>query len=304
MDNKGFFTATFNIDIAKKYGTDAAIMLSNIHYWCKKNKANRKNFHNGAYWSYSTREAFSELFPYLTVRQIDTILTNLKKDGLIKVDNFNPKKYDKTLWYTVDETLYNAYLTTISPNGNMDVTDSSHGSNENVAPIPNTKQIVNTDNISCATSYTFELFWEDYGVKKNKHEAQRKFNKLSPKEKNHIQTIMPQYKKDTPEVNFRKHPTTFLNQKTWLDYDETEVKTTSSTTTKSETKEQRYNTLLERIKQKPFDENRFTIDERRFMILYQSETDRFPPDDRKMISEMTSLTREEQNIKDAQRWTI
>lgn len=78
----------------------------------------------------------------------------------------------------------------------------------------------------------------------------------------------------------------------------------TSDLTKFDTKEQRYNTLLERIKQKPFDENRFTIDERRFMILYQSETDRLPPDDRKMISEMTSLTKEEQNIKDAQRWTI
>lgn len=297
MENRGFFTATFNIDIAKKYGTDAAIMLQNILYWCKKNKANRKNFHNGTYWSYSTREAFSELFPYLTVRQIDTILMKLRKDGLVKVDNFNPKKYDKTLWYTVDETLYNAYLTTISPNGDMDVTDLSLRCDENVAPIPNTKQIVNTDNISSATSYTFELFWEDYGVKKNKHEAQKKFNKLSPKDKNHIQAIMPQYKLDTPEIKFRKHPSTFLNQKTWLDYDITEPKTTTAMPTNPT--ESRYWNLMEIIKQRPHDNGRFTYDERKFIISCQQSFDRNPPEERKLLSDTCSLTRAEINEREA-----
>jgi hypothetical protein len=62
--------------------------------------------------------------------------------------------------------------------------------------------------------------------------------------------------------------------------------------------------LLERIKQRPFDETRFTLEERRFMILYQSDIDRFPPDDRKMISDLTSYTKAEQNIREAAQWKI
>jgi hypothetical protein len=74
--------------------------------------------------------------------------------------------------------------------------------------------------------------------------------------------------------------------------------------TKFDTKEKRYNMLLERIKQRPFDETRFTLEERRFMILYQSDIDRFPPDDRKMISDLTSYTKAEQNIREAAQWKI
>jgi len=290
MENRGFFTATFNIDIAKKYGTDAAIILSHIHYWCKKNKLNRKNFHNGNYWTYNTRDAFSELFPYLTVRQIDTILTNLRKDGLIKVDNFNPKKYDKTLWYSVDENVYNAYLATISPNGDMEVTDSSHASHENVAPIPDTKQIVNTNESSCATSYTFEKFWEAYGVKKNKHESQKKFNKLSQKDKNHIQAILPQFLLDTPDKNFRPHPTTFLNQKRWFDYSIEAIKSTNETKL---TGEQLYWELIKRGESMPNDNNRYTYQERKFIIECQSTIDRYPPDTRKLVADTCSLFKSE-----------
>jgi hypothetical protein len=194
--------------------------------------------------------------------------------------------------------------TTQSENATMDSSKTRLSQSENATLDIQEINKENNNKIICATSYTFELFWEDYGVKKNKHEAQRKFNKLSLKDKNHIQAIMPQYKKDTPEVQFRKHPTSFLTQKVWLDYDMNEVKTTTSITTKAETKEQRYNMLLERIKQRPFDETRFTLEERRFMILYQSDIDRFPPDDRKMISDLTSYTKAEQNIREAAQWKI
>ena len=290
MNNQGFFTATFNVDIAKEFGTDAAIILSNIQFWCRKNKANNKNFHEGEYWTYNSKDAFTELFPYLTIRQVETILTNLKKNGLIKTANFNPKKYDKTLWYTVDEKVYKSYLTPITQNGGMDTTERCDAYHQNVVPIPDTYKILNTDNNSCATSYTFEQFWNDYGVKKNKHEAERKFNKLSQKDRLHIQKILPQFKLDTPDIAFRKHPTTFLNQKTWLDY---EVEAPKSTNVTPMTDDERYWSYIARIPLKPMDNGRFSLEERRFIINYQATKDRFPPDDRKLVQDTCSLTRAE-----------
>ena len=69
----------FNPEIAKDIGVEEAIMYSNIEFWCEKNKANNKNFHDEAYWTYNSMEAFKILFPFWTVRQIERILKNLEK---------------------------------------------------------------------------------------------------------------------------------------------------------------------------------------------------------------------------------
>jgi Fe2+ or Zn2+ uptake regulation protein len=88
---------------------------------------------------------------------------------------------------------------------------------QNAALDSNKIVIENNNKNICATSYTFEQFWDSYGVKKNKHEAERKFNKLKASDKEHICAILPKFLLDTPDKAFRPHPTTFLNQKRWLD---------------------------------------------------------------------------------------
>ena len=92
---------TFDIDIANKYGVDCAIIIRNLCFWIHKNQANKKNFHDGYYWTYNSERAFSEIFPYWSRRQIQTIINKLKKNSIIEVGNYNKKKYDRTNWYTV-----------------------------------------------------------------------------------------------------------------------------------------------------------------------------------------------------------
>ena len=60
----------FNVSIAKKYGILEAILIYNFEYWIAKNIANQKNYHNGFYWTYNSTRAFTELFPYVSQRQI------------------------------------------------------------------------------------------------------------------------------------------------------------------------------------------------------------------------------------------
>lgn len=96
----------FNTDIAKQYGIVTAIMLDNFYFWISKNKANDKNFYNGRYWTYNTYEALAELFPYLSTRQVRYAIQKMIDNNLIMTDNFNPNKYDRTLYYAITDFGY------------------------------------------------------------------------------------------------------------------------------------------------------------------------------------------------------
>lgn len=92
-----------DIGVAQLVGTNAALILENISYWCEHNAANNTNLHDGHYWTYNSTKAFGELFPYMTVNVIRTALKKLKDNGLILSGNFNKSVYDRTTWYTLTE---------------------------------------------------------------------------------------------------------------------------------------------------------------------------------------------------------
>nr|UVX79195.1 MAG: Replication initiator protein A (RepA) N-terminus [Bacteriophage sp.] len=92
-----------DVRVAQLVGTNAALILENISYWCEHNAANNTNLHDGHYWTYNSTKAFGELFPYMTVNVIRTALKKLKDNGLILTGNFNKSAYDRTTWYTLTE---------------------------------------------------------------------------------------------------------------------------------------------------------------------------------------------------------
>ena len=124
----------FNVEIAKEYGINQAIILNNLYYWISKNRANNKHFYDGNYWTYNSKKAFSELFPYLTERQIDYSLKKLIDDGLVIKGNYNKIAYDRTLWYAITKKGYS-----ILQNCKMEDTNMLNGIYENVEPIPYNK---------------------------------------------------------------------------------------------------------------------------------------------------------------------
>lgn len=63
----------------------------------------------------------------------------------------------------------------------------------------------------------FDKFWDMYNKKTGTKDAKTKFLKLTDKEVEQIFTTLPHYLKATPDIKFRKHPTTYLNQRTWED---------------------------------------------------------------------------------------
>ena len=87
---------SFDVDVAALYGVNAAILLQNIYYWCEHNRLNEKHYYDGEYWTYNSRKAFAEQFPYMGDKQIRSALGKLKDEGLIITGCYNNSSYDRT----------------------------------------------------------------------------------------------------------------------------------------------------------------------------------------------------------------
>lgn len=84
--------------LAKEIGLNEAIMLQQMHYWLLKSA----NEFEGVKWFYKTLEEWQTEFPFWSAMTIRRTLGSLEKQKIIKIGNFNKKKFDKTKWYTID----------------------------------------------------------------------------------------------------------------------------------------------------------------------------------------------------------
>lgn len=125
---------SFNSNVAKIYGVDEAVFIHNMYWWIAKNKANGKHFYDGKTWTYNSMQAFTELFPFWTRRQVERIIRNLKEKGAIQIGNYNKVGFDRTSWYSLSETVESIYA-----NGEPHFTERCNGNNETVEPIPDIK---------------------------------------------------------------------------------------------------------------------------------------------------------------------
>ena len=192
----------FDIAEAEKYGLREAIILYNIRFWLEKNIANGTNFKNGRVWTFNSYKAFNELFPYLSQSQIKRCLTNLVKEGILIKENHNKLGFDRTNWYTINETKY-------AFNDNSSPLDKSVPRadeivprvDESVPPIPDSKlHIKNTDKIDYKGFIDFwnELYQTNY--------------KLTDKKKGQINARLKTFtKQEIGEAIRNRHDDTWLN---------------------------------------------------------------------------------------------
>jgi len=98
---------SFNIEIAQKYGINAAVVLRHLQFWIIKNKTHSKHFHDGRTWTYYSLNAFTKIFPYLTKKQVRRALQILVERGVILKADYNKYKNTRTSWYSfVDENRF------------------------------------------------------------------------------------------------------------------------------------------------------------------------------------------------------
>lgn len=124
----------FDVGLATKYGMLEAVILNNLEFWTAKNQANGQNCHDGYYWTYNSTKALSELFPYVSQRQIQHALKHLRELGIIQTGNYNKSAYDRTLWYAFTDLGIS-----IMQKREMEESDLSNGFTPQVQPIPDIK---------------------------------------------------------------------------------------------------------------------------------------------------------------------
>ncbi len=93
-------THSFDVKIAESSSVNAAILLQSIEYWCAKNKANEKHYHDEKYWTYNSISAWKKLFPYLGESAIKSALALLVEKKLIVTGKYSENPYDHTNWYS------------------------------------------------------------------------------------------------------------------------------------------------------------------------------------------------------------
>lgn len=166
----------FDVDIAVKYGVNAAILLQNIAFWCEHSRANEKHFYDGMYWTYNSVKAFQIQFPYMGKNQINNALKKLTDEGLVIKGNYNKNTYDRTCWYALTD--FGKCIVTKSDNAfplsenqtfhflksemdfskpEMDLDESRNGFTRNQKPIPDIIPNINTD------TFTHSADGEDEG---------------------------------------------------------------------------------------------------------------------------------------------
>lgn len=190
----------FDIELAEKHGVRAAILIEHLAFWQKKNIANNKNYYDGHYWSYNSRRAFSELFPYYSEHQIYRTLSYMEEAGIIKTGNYNKTPYDRTKWYTIiDQSIARMYT--------IDCAELRNEKCETEQPIPD----INTDvNTGINTDIVYECKF--FTVNDNQHkEFVNTFDGID---------IITEYKKmnlwllNNPSKSNKKHWNRFITN--WL----------------------------------------------------------------------------------------
>ena len=98
---------SFDVDHACLYGIPEAILIANFQFWIAKNKANGENLREGRTWTYNSVKAFTELFPYMSIKQVRRALDSLVAADVLVTANHNESACDRTLWYAFsDESIF------------------------------------------------------------------------------------------------------------------------------------------------------------------------------------------------------
>lgn len=179
---------SFDPEIAKIVGINAAVIYQNLVWWTQKNAANERHYYDGRYWTYNSVKAFDDLFPYLTRAQIRSALIKLEEAGLIVTGNFNQSAYDRTKWY--------------SPNDKLHLSNLANGFAQDDKPIPDSNPDIKPDTFLPETpvSDTGEKFdpkevvevWNETAAKLGKP----KVRDLTPERRQLLRNRMAQYTVD------------------------------------------------------------------------------------------------------------
>jgi uncharacterized phage protein (TIGR02220 family) len=87
-------------ELAMRLGLNEAIILQQIQYWLTETSSGVEV--NGCRWIYNTVEKWQEQFPFLSGSTIKRALGNLKKLGVLRIEQINKSSHDRTNYYAIN----------------------------------------------------------------------------------------------------------------------------------------------------------------------------------------------------------
>lgn len=108
-------------DLATVIGLNEAIVLQQLNYWLHSKSAKKIN---DKWWVYNTYENWKEQnFPFWSIPTVKRTFSSLEKKEVVVSANFNRAGFDKTKWYSIDESKLNQLMIRAS-----DQNDTTSGS--------------------------------------------------------------------------------------------------------------------------------------------------------------------------------
>jgi uncharacterized protein (DUF1697 family) len=227
---------SFNIEFAKRYGVDEAIMVKSFQFWIRLNKANKVNYHDKRYWTYNTNEALTEYYSFWSKKQVRRIIESLVDKEVLLKGNYNKIAYDRTIWYAfvnevlylsdnfhLEDILFDQKVNTILPNGQMEKTKQSNGFSQKGKPIPVANHVLNTitnqvisenefshTNEEIKNPFTRQVFSDslDSDKVKKKEKLREKKEKAEPKQPSDIFVAYEMFCTFHESVSAAKYPRT------------------------------------------------------------------------------------------------
>lgn len=210
----------FDVEVAKEFGADEAIILNSMYFWISKNEANKRNFHDGRTWTYNSLDAWHEIYPFWSKPQIKRKLAKMHENGLILKGNYNNSPYDRTAWYAMTDLSLSIFR-----NRPIKKSESSLQNTETVPPIPvnkpvNNQEIPQIKDLTVGAPSKFNAFWSLYPKKCGKKSCaaiwkRRKLDNLADL------IIADVTRKRIDDVQWSKgyipNPQTYLNGDRWED---------------------------------------------------------------------------------------
>jgi hypothetical protein len=187
------------------------------------------NAANHTRWCYASRKTLAERID-VSERYIYTITQRMVEKGLLEEDTETGNMRTTPLWFQTIDSNKREYeqssdgMNRVQKNMNrvqkgMNRVQKNHeqSSYNNNIYSNKEKEEDNTPAEAKIEPYSFNDFWLDYDKKEGKVNTQKKWKKLTDKDKVLIQKHVASYKKKQPDKKYRKNPEAYLNSKMWLD---------------------------------------------------------------------------------------
>ena len=95
------YSHSFDVGVARKLGTNAAIVLNHIMYWLRINKIKNENQKDGRTWMFETTKDMADFLGYMSEKQVRLAIDILVKNNLLVKGHFHKNHFNRTNWYAL-----------------------------------------------------------------------------------------------------------------------------------------------------------------------------------------------------------